>query len=535
LRDRWLLFVPPVLYAAAITNYVLPDTFDNLIYLNGARAIHDTGEFTFGGWFVWDWPPGFAFLLSLAAGVGFGSVAAAKVVVCCLVSLAVAAAYRLLERGEWRHPLASAVIAALAPYAFLQGTRVMADWPYVAIAMAFLLVLGALDGKRRGVGLAVLAGALLAASALVRHVGVVLGAAVVAQAWTRFRARGSLAWWRAPALEVLVAALGGGSFLAPKLRILPAVRAGAAWSEYQEGTGFLFHPDLVAWARLVLDVLSHGTSLAARAPVPSPVVSVAALAVSSFMVAGLIAKFRRSGATPVWTYTVANLVLILLLEWKWSRYLLPVAPFVVSAFLEGVELLSNRIPARVRAFGPAALVVWGVMLFAMDTTLLVRGNGVTHRGLSAAVSDSPERFYLGEWNDLYRACAVVRDSNREGGVIVLDRADLKYVAHWCERPVIQGEPLRRGGDFWRRACGMRAPFAPGTGLALRTKAGRAPEPWPAPSTLSPQPLGDVARCQGSFVLSARNAPLPPGAPPAEAIATFGDLRLTTLSPQIHEF
>ncbi|MCA9582877.1 MAG: hypothetical protein KC416_13855, partial [Myxococcales bacterium] len=134
MKGKWatiaILTIPVAVYGLGINPYVLPDTFDNLVYLHGARALVDTGRFTFGGWVVWDWPPGFSTLLAMPLVLGWDSVVAAKVVVVALVAAGVGLGYRLLEVEGHERPAFTCALAALAPYAVLQGTRVMSDWPF---------------------------------------------------------------------------------------------------------------------------------------------------------------------------------------------------------------------------------------------------------------------------------------------------------------------------------------------------------------------------------------------------------------------
>jgi hypothetical protein len=535
-----VLLLPVALYLAGVNAYALPDTFDNIVYLAGAKALVDTGAFTFGGWYVWDWPPGLSVVLGGVRLLGFDSIVAAKLVVVASVAFAIFSSRTILARGGWKAPVAASVIFALAPYAFLQGTRVMSDWPYLAASFAFFLALGELR-ERRTLALAVLVGLLLGASALVRHVGAILGIALVAQAWLVTRGSAPLARIRNAWPELLASALGGGLFVAWKLHLLPYVRAGAAWSEYQQGSGFLFHPDVLHWARLFLDVLFHGASLGSKAHLPALLIGAVALVVTAIVLLGLVDQARARGLTPELAYIAANLVLVLCLEWKWSRYLLPVAPFLVSAGCRGVAFLAERFapaPSRgkLRSLAVPALVAWALGLAALDGVVLVRGNGSTHGALSPLLSHSAAEFYRGEWRDVEGACAIVRGDGvradpRRGAVLWLGRDDLKYPAFWCERPVVQGKAVQgkaipADGTFWTKACELAPPYIPGTGLALDGADGRA-------MPLLTERRGGHSTAPGcgsiDFVVRDPRVPLPAGGPALAPLGRSGALEVSALS------
>lgn len=437
-RARYALVaaVPLLVYGAALNPYYPPGNYDDILYLGAARAIATRGSYEFAGHHVADWPPAFSTMLAIPMWLGLDSLWIAKLLIVACAAIGSMLALRLLERIRAPLPLASVLIASLLPNALLMGSRVMSEQPFLAVSFAFLLALDRVhdDGaksKRR----ALAAGALLGLAALTRSVGVLLGVAVVAQAVSRARAAPAGARLRAIAPELIVALIGAFPVLAWRVHVWLEIRSGAAVSRYQSDASFLSHVDPLGLLRNVGDLLAQSTRVATAVGLPTLALDVVLVGLFVVVVFGVSIAWKSTRSRPATAYLLATLVLFTCLEWKFPRYLLPVAPFLVSYVAAGAGLLGRAVSSSrgARLAGFAALALWATALLAMDGVLLVRGNGENHRGLSVLASPTAESFYVGYWRDLYTASRWVGAQPASGSIALAGPSDCRYVSLFADR------------------------------------------------------------------------------------------------------
>ncbi|MBM4395525.1 MAG: glycosyltransferase family 39 protein [Deltaproteobacteria bacterium] len=400
-----------VLYGAALNPWYLPEQYDDFVYHQGAREILSNGCFCVDGMVVGDWGPALPLVLAGPASLGLDSVIAAKAVVLLFVCAALALWLRLARREGRPLPLATAALFALAPTPFLLGTRIMSEWPFAALAFLFLLMLRDLREKTRGAAWAVATGAVLAAAMLTRFAGVTLLAAVAAQAIGAWRRERRLL---APWPEAVAGSIGAVALAGYKAYVAVRSSEGAAVVDYQKGVGFLMHFEVGSLVRTIGDAPTHIARIAAAANLPDAPVLLACSAIAAVMLVGLARRVRSGTASPPDAFVAATLVLFAFVEWKFTRYLLPVTPFLLSWLFDGVAAIAGavaRLAPRFRlapAAGIALVGLWAAGLLAVDATLLFSGNGRSHGGLSMIASPTAEDFYKGYWRDLWAASQAVR-------------------------------------------------------------------------------------------------------------------------------
>jgi len=429
----WLLAGCGLLYAAALNPHFLPGAYDNIVYHFGADTIWKYGTYRFQDEYIVDWPPVFSLLLVLPRIFGIDSVVAGKAIVALTALAATALAAKLLAAEKRPAPLFACFVFALAPTSFLTATREMSDWPCAAFVMLCLALLQRLS-TQRSVGLALLVGCAMGAAALTRYAAVLLGVAVVAQALRRLRSwrEGRATLLECVGLEALTAGSGAALFSTWLLRLasLPAEQLGK--SNYGHARLLDLSPwpfiDGVTNATTYLPPVAQGVGLTDSWGIA---VGVVLLALAGLGIAG---RIRNGTWNPTDWYVAASAALFYFYHLKAARHVLPMVPFLIGYFVEGVELSARGLrrfdARRVRAVVQGVLVLWATALLAFDLHLLFRGNTRTHGALHFFSSPTAERFYLGEWADLHSASTMIRGSGLEGDVGLVGTGDFKYVRAW---------------------------------------------------------------------------------------------------------
>jgi hypothetical protein len=451
LKDRrvWLVLLPLVLYAAALNPFFLPASYDDVVYHFGALSLAAEGSFKYCGKYIVDWPPGLSVLIAIPFRLGWQSVLSAKVCVLLCVAGGLLLGFRLFQKEARPFPALTFGLFGLLPVSFLMGTRTMSEWPYFLASILFLLVLQKLSTPNTGLFTAVGAGLLLGIASLTKFTGVLLGASVVAQMthkWVKSRKASPL---RTLLPELITAMIGAGCFLAWKVKIGWQLEAGTASpSDYYREGWFPHHlngfnpfsvpgkiTDLLFHTEAAMAVLGWGGWSA-----------VLAVAVPGLVVlTGLVLRLRSRERTPADWYVLSLLVLFSLIGTnQQTRYLMPVAPFLISYGLLGCRHWRQRLFGRVPwcKVWPIRLAAagWFAVLLGAVAQLLVVGNLTgNHRGLCYWISPTPESFYRGYWLDLYRACQIIRNDSTRGSVAVIGGDD-KYATAFTERDLVRFEP-----------------------------------------------------------------------------------------------
>jgi hypothetical protein len=451
LKDHrvWLVLLPLVLYAAALNPFFLPASYDDVVYHFGALSLAVEGSFKYCGKYIVDWPPGLSVLIAIPFRLGWQSVLSAKVCVLLCVAGGLLFGFRLFQKEGRPFPALTFGLFGLLPVSFLMGTRTMSEWPYFLASILFLHVLHKLRTPPTGLLSMVGAGLLLGAASLTKFTGVLLGASVVAQMthkWVQSRKAWPL---RAILPELLTALIGAGCFVAWRVKIAWQLEAGTASPSdyYREGwfphhlngfnpfsvpgkiTDLLFHTEaamgVVGWG---------GWSAVLAEAVPGLVV-----------LTGLVLRLRSRERTPADWYVLSLLVFFSLIGTnQQTRYLMPVAPFLISYGLLGCrhwrQRLFGRVPwCKVWPIRWAAAGWFAVLLGAVAQLLVVGNLTGNHRGLCYWISPMPESFYRGYWLDLYRACQIIRNDSTSGSVAVIGGED-KYATAFTERDLVRFAP-----------------------------------------------------------------------------------------------
>lgn len=418
------------LYGAALNPWYLPDTYDNTLYHLSAKSIAEGNGYRFAGRLVTDWPPLWPMILALPHALGFHGVLAAKVVVMLFAVAATVLLLRLFAKDERRHFLAALLV--FSPLGFQMGTRIMAEWPYMALSFGFFLALGKAGNR----GWSIVSGLLLGLAALTRYTGVFLFFAIAFEIVRQYRMHGLKQALLSPCIAVLVGMLILGLWFA-YIFIAPAAGESVAPATNLDMSSYRsFHPLEVLLALANLLFFTHPLFQSAPA-----LETVLALVVSSFLGLGIVKRVRNRSFGPQDVYSLTLACFLAFYETghvpSLTRYLLPVLPFVCVWFLEGLALFRGLLCPKTVFLWRLGALVWLVFFIAIDVRLMFVGKPENlHGGLSFLVSKSPQEFYRGQWLDLYRACQHIAWDSRPGAVSQLPNST-GYVFAFTARHMIE--------------------------------------------------------------------------------------------------
>lgn len=433
-----VLSAPLLLYGAALNPYFLPAQYDDLLYYYGAKSLAESGSYQLNGLYITDWPPVLPALLALLFRAGLESVWTAKALILFFVGLGLWCTYRLFALEGRPHPLTTCLIFALLPCSFMMGTRIMAEWPYIAISLLFLILLELLNAWNRNIPFALLTGSVLGLAALTRWAGVFLGAAVLAQALAKMRSRSGAPRFLLALPEAVAAGVGAAIWGLWKLKLTLQLLAGTAHpSENWGSLSAILHFDPVAQLSLFDDLFFEGSSIFRYLGIVDHPLGFILVLPVLVTVAGMIAHFRSKGLKPADWYVLATLIVLMFYyKIKITRYLLPIAPFLISYLFTGITLMARALKIRVDIWSTwqlrALLVTWMGALVGLNVYILCCGNAPkTHSGLCILASPNAESFYAGEWRELYQMCQLLRADPAPGTVAVIGGAEGfgKYL--WC--------------------------------------------------------------------------------------------------------
>lgn len=428
-RRLLLLALPATLFLLALNPWFSPEQHDDVTYFFSAKSLAEHGSFALDGIPVTDWPPVFPAILAAARLLAGGSTLVAKLVVLAFVCGGVFVIRRVAANQHFAHPTLIAVITCLLPISLICGANVLSEWPFLTLSMLFLLSLQRLEHSRTLLWISS-TGILLAAASLTRFSGVLLGAAIIAQAIKRIRAERSL---RSISPELFVACIGAAPWLLWKLHCQLIIARGDAPPGAYDQPGYYLDRftnfDITGLFATIESTLLSATRASSQFTdhhlVSIAIVSLLAIA----MVVGAILHFRSYGIAPADWYVFANLALLVGDLMKPERYFLPIAPFLIGYLMVSIQALADTIARqRSRQVFAAAIASWIALLLALDAHLLFKGNSDGSRGgQSMLASPDIESFYRGENLDLYHAIRSADRHARRGDPIAAAGFHGKYL------------------------------------------------------------------------------------------------------------
>lgn len=432
-RVMLFLIIPFTLYLIGLNNFLAPETYDEVLYMEGAQSIAKGEGYRSMGEHIVDWPPLMSTYLSVPMMLGWTSVYVAKLQVLLLVIAAIIVLHHLLKQEKRPHPVLTCFLFLLLPASLIVGTRVMTEWPFLFLTFLFLVLLNRIAASR-GIGWAIFAGLLMAASLLTRYAGILLVVPTIVQAWQLRRDRK-----RGPWVEAVIVAIGVGVFAALWLVPMLLLRSsGEAQSKYYEdATAVVSTTEPSSLLTFTGDLFFQHLALVNLSfyPVMIGVVIVFLL----LMLFGFVTLCRQRTLRPLDWYVIASLLVFVVHEGKYTRYLLPAAPFLIGyLFIGGMTLigaLKDSWRNAAKAVAACCLGAWILYIGVLDAYLLVNGNGRTYNGVSIWASSTPEDYYANDWHDLYVVCRAMKEDSLPGCVATYHVKTRRYVHYFSGRDV----------------------------------------------------------------------------------------------------
>ena len=192
---------------------------------------------------------------------------------------------------------------------------------------------------------------------------------------------------------MIVFAIGWGAYTAAQLAKHPPLTG----NYVNQGIGLFTNYSITDLSNAIFDLFWKWDDVLERFGVPESVANGLLFIPLLILVIGLVSIIRSGKTQPSDVYTLAFLALLLGYNWKMSRYLLPITPFLIAWFFAGLRSLRGYLKRaknpsiRERDLViPAFAAVWLAFLIPLDAYALFNrtGNGA-HRGISAFANPLP--------------------------------------------------------------------------------------------------------------------------------------------------
>ena len=429
---------------------------DGALYLTLGRSLAEGHGMECNGLQWWTIPPVLPFLIAacrLVAGDGYWLIN--LVLSACAIGAVVLAARTIRRYGTSDLALPVLVISGMSAYLYIIAGRVQTDVPFM------LLVAAGLYGFARAAEASpwwtVPGGAALLAAALTRPPGVLFVVGAVGGLLLKFR-RPGYRWWAIAAILTVVVTAGLFLIWAEYIRSMADPGTGDYAAALRARSFNLFDAQHFKFMAAGLHALPSATFAAITGQqlnfwvMAGPMLLV-------FLGLAVIARRRQ------WVIAVPVVLYVgFLLFWGGGavarRYLLPVMPYLVYAFLAGVSAVASWAqhrwkPAAEASGRPAiqriAVIIAGVICVAISVPKIARDVYWTRS------SDFYDTYEGGKWRDVVDVAQHLRREGRAEVDVMLGPEFT--VLHYLTRLRIETTMLAPGFVPWDPASGSAQVFA----------------------------------------------------------------------------
>ncbi|GAB4232682.1 MAG: hypothetical protein Tsb0021_11470 [Chlamydiales bacterium] len=400
----YLIAIFICLSSIGLNPYFFPNYFDNIFYYELAKSLMEDNSYTVMEMHVLEWPPFYPMVLALFFSFLDSSILLAKIITLMFAAISLFLIYRICELENRQPAWLILLIMILLPTSISMSVRISTDWPYIALSLAFLLTLKRLRLNRQPMW-GLYAGLLLGFACLTRYIGIALffallvHVALIAKS-TKFSLKKLFPEW--------ICALSAGLLLGAWLTVMSVWKGDDSLIIYQ---GNLQRSGISVWtafdplqlSETILDLFLQWNNLSNILGIGEFFSKTLVLIPMLILAYGAFEHFKPKNVTPSDVYTFVVFLLFLFYEWKASRFILCIAPFLLSYLFTGMHKIRLHFPIlkakQCNIMGVFILVIWGIYLLALDLHLLFLGNRKDHSGLSLLVSPTLHDFYLGKWKD----------------------------------------------------------------------------------------------------------------------------------------
>lgn len=406
-------FLPLFLYLLALNPYITPDTYDNVVYYEGARSFLSSGEYKVNNAYIVSWPPGVSLLLMIPFSLGFESVIAAKFVMIVLGFFSLFFFLLLMEKEKRAYPLLSCFLFALNPYTLQAFSRILSEAPFLFWSTLCLLTLSHLRDRKTSLLYAIVLSLLLIIAILTRFIGVLLLVPLVIDGTKKARAMLGSERRKEILLCALPFVIGCITFLSWKLYVWKLDAAGSEMDVFYTTLNKFYFFNVQDTLNLIVDSM-FGTHLVQGH------IDLLWLSIPILLVI-LTGIYRYERLNSIDVYVLAMVVVISFYEWKIGRYFIYLLPFFYSYFFCGAKVwCSFSESVRKHVVGVVG-VLTSLLFIAMNIGLFLYGNGKTYRGISFLTTRTAENYYIGYWNDIYRASTSIKEADIPGEIAALGK------------------------------------------------------------------------------------------------------------------
>lgn len=435
-----LLTLPLLFYVLAINPYLAPSTYDNIIYYEGALSLFKTGKYYFFGEPIMDWPSLFSYMLAFVFRFSGTSLLACKILVLSFVFLSLFLCYNLLKLENRAFPLLSTLLLSLNTGYLIWGSRVMSDWPLLFFALLFLSLLYRLE-TQRSLLFAISTGIALGLALLTRYAGIALlfplTACILQRFWINKQAQKKIVRITP---ELLASCIGVGIFsvfwLAPKIAYMTN---GNGTPDHYTGFDQMHWIDFTALLKHLPSTLVFTTPLnSILSPVPIYIFS---SLICLIYILGLRNRVKDSGWLLSDIYIFGVIASFSFSPHILPRYLLQIAPFIISDFLQGLLKALNFLkPTYRKPFFNIAIALWMTASLCLNIVWLARGNARDYNSPSPLLSQSIDQFYANYWKDIYEISMRLSKKPLNSSICLVNSFDYRYFQHYIGKKITLEAP-----------------------------------------------------------------------------------------------
>lgn len=423
----------------AINPYFTPNYVDNIFYYHLGISLYETGSYEILNQKIVDWPPIFPFYLAGYFLLFGPSVIVGKIATLIAALAALLLLPQLLDQDNRPYPLATTFLFSLLPTSLIIGTMMMSDWLYMALSFLYLYLLNHLR-THKSIAMGVIAGMILGAACLTRYIGLSLGVATVVFLFLNLKQN---QWKFKTALPEVICCAVSACMLLGWVFAVYSWNSNPEITVYQsnfasKGFAIFEHFDFLEVGDIILQLLFQWENVLEQLGAPEFLVYILGAFGMIIIAWGAFKQLQTRRLSPTDVYTLVVLIMVTLYHYKYSRFLLCIAPFLISYTFSCFSI-------KRKSLKKILFTIWCCWLLLFDGHLILLGNRSNFGGLSPLVSKSPLEFYKGEWHEIATLAFKAKEFSLANNSTTLS-LDPKIQHRWIYFYGLSEVPVKRSGQ-----------------------------------------------------------------------------------------